>query len=60
MCDGSLGVCAHAHTVVCWRRVLSSNQFTTIANGTFAGLTALRDLYVAGLWTLGLCSLLAA
>jgi hypothetical protein len=29
---------------------LNNNQISTIANGTFAGLTALQYLYGAGLW----------
>ncbi len=41
---------ALAHAVLCWCRWLSSNQISTIANGTFAGLTALTELYGAGLW----------
>jgi hypothetical protein len=40
---------ALAHVVVCRRRDLSSNQISTIANGTFARLTALQSLYDAGL-----------
>jgi hypothetical protein len=43
-------VTALAHAVVCRRRYLSNNQISTIANGAFAGLTALTDLYGAGLW----------
>jgi hypothetical protein len=41
---------ALAHAVACRRRDLDSNQISTIANGAFAGLTALTDLYDAGLW----------
>jgi hypothetical protein len=56
MCDGGLGVYAVwvcfgamlvtslAHTVVCRRRSLSNNEISTIANGAFAGLTALQYL----------------
>jgi hypothetical protein len=58
MCDGGLGVCAVwvcfgavfatatalAHAVACRRRELHSNQISTIANGAFAGLTALSSL----------------
>jgi hypothetical protein len=32
---------------------LYSNQISTIANGAFTGLTALTELYGAGLWGLG-------
>ncbi len=61
MCDGCLCVCAVrvcfgavlatalAHPVACRRRYLNSNQISTIANGTFAGLTTLTSLYGAGL-----------
>jgi hypothetical protein len=41
---------ALADVVLCRRRRLNSNQISTIANGAFAGLTALTDLYDAGLW----------
>jgi hypothetical protein len=65
MCDGGLGVCAVclvwvyfgticaialAHAVVSRCRDLDSNRISTIANGTFSGLTALQYLYGAGLW----------
>jgi hypothetical protein len=46
-------VTALSHAVVCRRRSLSSNYqigTQTIANGTFTGLTALTELYGAGLW----------
>jgi hypothetical protein len=39
---------ALAHAVVCRCRDLSYNQISTIANGTFTGLTALQYLYDAG------------
>jgi hypothetical protein len=56
--NGGLGVCvlwsdvmtAFAHAVVCWRRDLGINQISSLANGTFSGLTALTILYGAGLW----------
>jgi hypothetical protein len=35
---------AFAHTVVCRRRDLHGNQISTVANGAFAGLTALTRL----------------
>jgi hypothetical protein len=38
-----------AHAAVFRRRWLFNNQISTIANGTFAGLTALQTLYVTGL-----------
>jgi hypothetical protein len=74
MCNGGLGgVCAVwvwngavratalAHAVVCRHRDLSRNQISTIANGTFSGLTALAGLYGAGLCGLpGLSLVLAA
>jgi hypothetical protein len=41
---------ALTHAVVCRRRRLHSNQISTIADGAFAGLTALLSLYGAGLW----------
>jgi hypothetical protein len=41
---------ALADAVLCRRRYLDSNQIRTIANGAFAGLTALTSLYGAGLW----------
>ncbi len=50
---------ALAHAVVSRCRALYMNQISTITNGTFAGLTALTELYGAGLWA-GLSSLLAA
>jgi hypothetical protein len=62
MLDGCLGVgvvwvcfaaalaTALAHGLVFRRRHLSNNQISTIANGAFAGLTALTRLYGAGLW----------
>jgi hypothetical protein len=62
MCDGGLGVCAVwvcfgavratalAHAVVCRRRYLYNNQISSIANESFARLTALTWLYGAGLW----------
>jgi hypothetical protein len=43
-------VTALAHAVVCRRRWLYTNQISTIANGAFTGLTALTELYGAGLW----------
>ncbi len=49
VCFGAI-VTALAHAVVCLRRELYNNQISTIANGTFAGLTALTVLYGAGLW----------
>ncbi len=36
--------------VACRCRVLSNNQISTIANRTFAGLTALTELYGVGLF----------
>ncbi len=62
MWEGSLFVCelcvsfgamstnALVHAVVCLGRDLSFNRISTIANGTFAGLTALTSLYGVGLW----------
>jgi hypothetical protein len=41
-----------SHAVVCRRRYLGSNQISTIANGVFTGLTALLELYDAGLLVL--------
>jgi hypothetical protein len=46
-------VTALSHAVVYWRRSLPKNQIGTIANGAFTGLTALTNLYDAGLWGLG-------
>jgi hypothetical protein len=46
-------VAAPAHAVVYPYRGLDNNQISTIANGAFAGLTALTGLYGAGLWVLG-------
>jgi hypothetical protein len=43
---------ALSHAVVCRRRYLSRNKISTIASGTFAGLTALTQLYGAGLLAL--------
>ncbi len=74
-CGGGLCVCAVwvcfeavcaialAHAVVCRRRRLDSNQIRTIANGAFSGLTALTQLYGAGLWVgviFGACCLVFA
>jgi asparagine N-glycosylation enzyme membrane subunit Stt3 len=55
LCVSSGAMCTNAlvHAVVCLRRRLSSNQISIIANGTFAGLTALTWLYGVGLWVLG-------
>ncbi len=65
MWEGSLFVCelcvtfgamctnALVHAVVCLGRDLFSNQISTIANGAFAGLTALTTLYGTGLWVFG-------
>ncbi len=50
VCFGAMLVTALAHAVLCWCRWLDSNQMSTIANGTFSGLTALTELYGAGLW----------
>jgi hypothetical protein len=52
LCVSSEAMCTNAlvHAVVCLRRRLSSNQISIIANGAFAGLTALSTLYGAGLW----------
>ncbi len=59
MCTNAL-----VHEVVFRRRDLSFNQISTIANGTFAGLTALTLLYGAGLWAgrviFGACFLMLA
>ncbi len=44
---------APAHAVVCRCRSLWGNRISTIANGTFAGLTALTELYGAVLWGKG-------
>ncbi len=38
------------HVVAFRRRQLHNNQISSLADGTFAGLTALTVLYVAGLW----------
>jgi hypothetical protein len=46
---------ALAHAVACRRRNLNNNQISMIDNGAFTGLTALRNLYDAGLWGLGYC-----
>jgi hypothetical protein len=54
---------ALAHAVFCRRRWLTSNQISTIANGAFAGLTALTELYGTGLWVrviFGACCLVFA
>ncbi len=51
-CLGAVCTTALGHAVICRRRRLDSNQISIIANGTFAGLTALTRLYGAGLWTL--------
>jgi hypothetical protein len=50
VCIGAMLVTALAHAVVFLRRQLQGNQISTIDNGTFAGLTALTELYGAGLW----------
>jgi hypothetical protein len=50
VCFGVVFATALAHAMVCWRRNLYSNQISTIANGAFAGLTALQTLYGAGMW----------
>jgi hypothetical protein len=47
-------------TVVYWRSTLARNQISTIANGTFAELTALQVLYAEGMggavdWTGEVC-----
>ncbi len=49
VCFGAMLVTALAHAVVVRRRYLYNNQISTIANGTFAELTALSELYSAGL-----------
>jgi hypothetical protein len=41
---------ALANAVVCRARLLQDNQISSIAKGTFAGLTALTQLCDAGLW----------
>jgi hypothetical protein len=51
---------ALADAASCRCRHLSNNQISTIANGTFTGLTALTWLYGAGLWGFGLSLVLAA
>jgi hypothetical protein len=56
---GAAYATAPADAVVCRQRDLNRNQISTIANGTFAGLTALTLLYGAGLWA-GLSLLLAS
>jgi hypothetical protein len=48
-CFGAVRATALAHALVCRRRWLYNNQISTIANGAFAGLTALSQLYGAGL-----------
>jgi hypothetical protein len=50
---------ALAHAVVFRRRDLANNNISTISNGAFNGLTALTELYAAGLW-LGLSLVLGA
>jgi hypothetical protein len=50
VCEGAVLATALAHMVVCRRRWLFSNQISTIADGAFAGLTALTQLYDSGLW----------
>jgi hypothetical protein len=60
---GAVRATALAHAVVCRRRWLFSNQISTIANGAFAGLTALSWLYDAGFgfWVVfGACCLVFA
>jgi hypothetical protein len=49
---------ALADAVLCRCRRLDSNQIRTIANGAFAGLTALTELYGAGLWAVRSCCFL--
>ncbi len=51
---------ALSHAVVCRRRYLYNNQISTIANGAFTGLTALTELYGAGLWGFWLSLAVAA
>ncbi len=51
---------ALAYAVVCRCRDLWNNQISTIANGTFTGLTALTQLYGAGLWGFWLSLVLVA
>ncbi len=62
--SGAMCTNALAHAVVCLGRVFSSNQISSIANGAFAGLTALTQLYGAGLWAVSVirvwCLLLGA
>ncbi len=64
MSFGAMCSIALVHAVVCRRRDLSFNQISTIANGTFAGLTALTSLYGVGLWAgrviFGACFLMLA
>jgi hypothetical protein len=55
-CVRGSGCLALAHTAVCRRRNLDTNQISTITNGAFAGLPALRELCGAGLG--GLCCVL--
>jgi hypothetical protein len=62
---GAVHATALAYAVVCRRRYLFSNQISSIANGAFAGLTALTSLYGAGLsmhvgWVVFACCLLFA
>jgi hypothetical protein len=53
VCLGAVCATALAHAVVCRRRRLNGNQISTIASGTFSGLTVLTELYGPGLWVLG-------
>jgi hypothetical protein len=50
VCFAAALATALAHGLVFRRRHLSNNQISTIANGAFAGLTALTRLYDVGLW----------
>ncbi len=52
---GAMRVTVLAHTVVFRHRTLSNNLISSIANRSFAVLTALTGLYDAGCWLCCLC-----